>query len=468
MSRPLVVLAIAFCLGIAVAYLIKFSFALICILILIFLIFAFSLRKKEVIFKVVLLITAFLLGALSLKNTFILPANHISNYIFKSDSPYLVKGVINSEPQFKDKRLTFILRVEEIHIAKANRKCSGNIIVYIRSRAPLFYGQELLLYGNIYRPFSKNTPGRTNYRSYLYNRGIFFKMNVKNNSCIIRLKKNRGLFVKRLALWLKNKMEDAIFKHTSPTTASVLDAMILGEKKNIPWFISQGMMKSGTIHILVVSGFNVGIVAFIINLFLRLIRLPRKVRFYIAIPCLLIYCLMTGASTPVIRATVMAIFFIAGFLLRRESDIYNSLCIAAIFILAFNPRQLFDIGFQLSFASVVSIVYLYPKMKSFLRIDLLKNKFIKLPVDSCLVSLAAWIGTFGLVAFYFKIFSPVTVLANIIIVPLATLMTLCGFSLIMMPPLAQFLAPACEIAVLLLLKANAFLIQLPAAYFYLS
>jgi competence protein ComEC len=94
-----------------------------------------------------------------------------------------------------------------------------------------------------------------------------------------------------------------------------------------------------------VSGFNVGIVSFIGIIFLKLLRLPRKICFNIAILCLIVYCLITGAFTSVARVTVMAIFFMLGLLLKREPDIYNSLSVAGLFILVINPRQLFDIGF---------------------------------------------------------------------------------------------------------------------------
>jgi len=216
----------------------------------------------------------------------------------------------------------------------------------------------------------------------------------------------------------------------------------------------------------------VGIVAFILTIFLQVIRLPKNLRLYIAVPSLIIYCLMTGASTPVVRATVMAIVFMLAYFLKREPDIYNSCALAAIFILIINPRHLFDIGFQLSFASVISIVYLYPKIKSLLRIEFLKMKYLQLVIDVCLVSFAAWIGTMGFIAHYFKIFSPITVLANIFIVPLAALITLCGFSLIFMSlvfsPFAPFFATTSELAVALLIKINALLLKLPFAYFYLS
>jgi hypothetical protein len=118
--------------------------------------------------------------------------------------------------------------------------------------------------------------------------------------------------------------------------------------------------------------------------------------------------------------------------------------------------------------SVIAIAYLYPRLKSFLGQGPPGLKIIGFLREGLLVSFAAWLGTVGLVAYYFKIFSSVTVLANIFIVPLATLITLCGFCLVMasltLTPLAPLFAAVCELTVGLLLGLNAFLIQLPGAY----
>jgi competence protein ComEC len=286
------------------------------------------------------------------------------------------------------------------------------------------------------------------------------------------LGKNKGFWLKQLAFQLKDKMEGIILKHLAPLPASILDAMILGERRGIPRFINNAMIKTGTVHILVVSGFNVGIVIFVFILLLKLLRLSRQLRFIIVIPAAVIYCFVTGVSNPVVRATIMAIIFMLGFLLAREADIYNSLSISALFILGFNPRQLFDIGFQLSFASVASIICLYPKIRDFLRLGRLKIRFIRFLIDGCLVSLSAWAGTSALVAYYFHLFSPVAVLANLFIVPLASLITLCGFSLIaaeiICPPLAPLFARSAELAVYLLIGINALLLKLPFAYLRLA
>ncbi|MFH0913517.1 MAG: ComEC/Rec2 family competence protein, partial [Candidatus Omnitrophota bacterium] len=231
-------------------------------------------------------------------------------------------------------------------------------------------------------------------------------------------------------------------------------------------------IKSGTVHILVVSGFHVGIVTFIIVLFLKLMHLSRIARFYVGTPLLVIYCLMTGASTPAVRATLMAIIFMVAYLVKRQADIYNSLALASLFILGISPNQLFSVGFQLSFISVLSIAYLYPRVRRALNIEALRIKYIRFVVEACLVSLSAWLGTMGFIAYYFRVISPVTVLANIFIVPLAALITLCGFSLITMqflcPFLAVYSAYSIEFIVKLLLGINTFLIKLPGASFSLT
>jgi len=439
--------------------------------------------KKGIRFDVFLCCFVFFFAASLWRNAQILPRRHISRYVsYKNNSLYTVKGVIDNQPLFKNHRISFILKAKEIQFNSLRYNTCGNILVYVRCRKDLpgalaqikdlHYGEELILSGNMYRPFSFGSSNRQSYRDYLYNRAIFSIINVRMAGSVVRLKQDKGLILKQLAFWLKDRIEDIIFKRVSFVPAGIMDAMILGEKKNIPALINNSMMKTGTVHILVVSGFNVALVAFVVILFLKLVRIPRVIRFYIATPLIIIYCLMTGASTPVLRATVMAIVLMFAYLIKREADIYNTLAVALISILVINPRQLFDIGFQLSFVSVISIVYLYPKLKSLLSPGVLKIKYIRSLAEGCLVSLSAWLGTMGLIAYYFRIVSPVTVLANIFIVPLASFITLCGFSLIVMEFICPFLAPlfaySSEFAVALLLNINALLIKLPGAYFYLS
>ncbi len=434
------------------------------------LIFSFFSYKRGAFF-IASLFLVFILGTVSLKNSYYLPKYHISKYItYLNQDAYIIKGFLKTDPEFKNSRVSFIFGVEEIQFNNLRRNACGDILVYIKGKPDLRYGEELILAGKLSRPFGSYA-NRKSYRHYLANQGIGYIMSVKMCGGLVKLNRNKGFLLKRFSLRLKTKMQDLFFRYTSGLTAGILEAMILGEKKNIPALVYNSMVKSGTVHILVVSGFNVGIVAFIIILLLKLIRMPRHIRFYIILPLLVIYCLLTGASAPVVRATVMAAVFLLAYLIKREPDIYNSLSVAALFILGFNPRQLFDLGFQLSFLSVVGIVFLYPKIKSFLRIDALKIKPVRFLAGNCAVSFSAWLATMGLVAYYFKIFSPITVLANLFIVPLASLITLCGFSLaaigLVCPALASLFAASCEFFASLLIHLSALLIKIPGAYFYL-
>jgi competence protein ComEC len=185
----------------------------------------------------------------------------------------------------------------------------------------------------------------------------------------------------------------------------------------------------------------------------------------------MIYCFATGVQAPVVRAATMAVFLLAGFLIRREPDIRISFSLAALFILLIDPRALFSISFQLSFISVAAIVFLYPKLRVFFKVDSLKLKVLKVLAESLLVSLSAWLATLGIIAYYFKFFSPITVLANLFIVPLATLITLSGFSLVVVslifPVLAGYFAYANEFFIALLLALSNMLVRLPFAYLYL-
>jgi competence protein ComEC len=357
--------------------------------------------------------------------------------------------------------------LNELHFGKSSYRSCGKILVKVAAAKGLYYGQSLLLKGYMY-PVPSFQQQRKNY---LLQQGVYCIMRVESQDLAVSFEQARGISLKGFSFRLKARAQEIISRYMPKLPASVLEAMVLGEKKDIPRLIYDSMVKAGTVHILVVSGFNVGIIIFIVALFLKLIRLPRKLRFVVVIPCLVIYCLLTGSSTPVVRATVMGIFFLVAYLIRREPDIYNSLSLAVLFILLIDPGQLFNIGFQLSFISVISIVYLYPRLKSLLRLDDLKIKFFRFLAEGCVVSFSAWLGTCGFIAYYFKLVSPVTILANLFIVPLATFITLCGICLVLagliLPPVAPYFASTSELAVTLLVRLNLFLSALPGASFSL-
>ncbi|MBI4708302.1 MAG: ComEC family competence protein [Candidatus Omnitrophica bacterium] len=457
-------LAVIFCSGIIFAAKIKFIFFAGLLAAAGFIIFSYLCINREKFFYLFVSLAVFLLGALSFTSSRVVYKGNISNFIdYKDDNLYVLKGVVVSPPDQEQNHTTFILKAEEITQQQVKYSISGNVRVVYSQEENFSFGDELILLGKLHKPFGKR-------KEYFFRQGIFGILQVDAPADNIGISK--ALFLQRFSNYLKTKIEQKLFKYLTGVTAGIMDAMLLGEKKFVPLLLNNTMVLTGTVHILVVSGFNVGIVAMLLLLLFKFLRFKRNVRYFIVIFCLIVYCFLTGASTPVVRATIMAIFFLAGFILKREPNIYNSLGLAALVILAVNPAQVFDLGFQLSFASVLAIVFLYPKLKSLLRVELVNFRPLKFMIEGLLVSLAAWIGTVGIIACNFKIISLVTVLANIFIVPLATLITLCGFSLVFLgfiyPPFAYLVASTSEFIVMVLVKINLLMAQLPFSCLFLS
>jgi competence protein ComEC len=471
MRHPLVGLCVAFCLGIITATHLAIPFVIFYFLTLLFLACSIVSSRQDSIFNICLFWVVFFLGASLLSNSRILPDYHIARLIpYKSNAASIV-GVVDSDPVYQDARVSFILKVEKLKINQTWQKVCGRVLVRVFKKNGFSYGNRLFLKGKLYRPFSFFASA-FDYKSYLRQKGIYLILSVKKDSMIQQLDKNIGNAVKSFSLNVKKKMKEAIVTNSSSFSAGVLSAVILGERQNLPVYLRDMLMKTGTVHIIAISGLHLGIAAFIILLILKILKVPRRPRYILTILLLIFYCLLTGANTPALRATVMAAILLFGYFLEREVDIYNSLALGALIILAVNPRQLFAVGFQLSFVSVISIVWLSPKIKSLFPEKLNRTRALNFLISACSVSFAAWLGLLPLIAYYFKVFSPVTILANVIIVPYITIIVASGFSLgllgMLFPPLAPILAAGNELFILILFKFISFLVAIPGAYFTLA
>jgi competence protein ComEC len=234
-----------------------------------------------------------------------------------------------------------------------------------------------------------------------------------------------------------------IDEHHSPEQASFLKGVILGYRADLSTEIKQSFMNTGTIHILAVSGSNVAVVVLIIYAMFGFLRLPKKFSVGATILGIVLFMFITGASPSVVRATIMAIVILVGTLFERKTDVYNSLGVAAAIILLMDSNALFDVGFQLSFSAVLSIVYIYPILNK--AIDLIPDRFEEIKaIDYLLklfaVSLAAQIGMLPFTAYYFGRVSLVSLLANLIVVPLSGLNVLLGVATIACSPFSTFIA----------------------------
>ncbi|HAJ56493.1 MAG TPA: hypothetical protein DCL35_01850 [Candidatus Omnitrophica bacterium] len=271
----------------------------------------------------------------------------------------------------------------------------------------------------------------------------------------------------KTVLGLKHKIEGLISDRLNPPFSNILSAMVLGERRMVPEDLRQAMMKAGTWHLMVVSGTHTAIVAAIVLLLLKAVRVGRNMRFISAIVLLIVYCLLTGASSSVVRATVMTSVYLLTYLFKRPPNFLNSLAMAALAILIFDPTQLFQVGFQLSFLSVFFIFWLYPGLKNIFPAGIWKSRYLCVPANCFCVSLSACIGTAPLLAHVFNTFSCISIIANIVAAPLAALVMAGGLVLIgfgaLLPVCAGPAALSAEFFIFLFVKMNMAFAGLPWA-----
>ncbi|MFA5116311.1 MAG: ComEC/Rec2 family competence protein, partial [Candidatus Omnitrophota bacterium] len=343
-------LTVFFCCGIAINkyfFIPVWPLSAICALLAFFaLIF---LRHKFSSIIIILLIMA--LGSLFFISRRILPNNHIAKITPYGSQRAVLTGSVSSYPQSQAHYTSFIMEAQQLVLADKDYAVKGRVLVKIFREENIVYGQKLKLKGRISRPYI--FAGSKYYREYLKRRGIYTVFAVSKASGVEYLGQAKGNTFQALAFKLRGRANSELFGHIPFTQAALLSAMILGDRSSIPAYLNKMFVQTGTVHMLAISGFNVGIVAVILELALKSFRIKRKARYILLLFVLLFYCVLTGACAPVVRSTIMAAVLLTAYFFKREVGVLHSLGLAAMIILAINPAQLFDIGFQLSFVSIL-------------------------------------------------------------------------------------------------------------------
>lgn len=194
-------------------------------------------------------------------------------------------------------------------------------------------------------------------------------------------------------------------------TSSFLATMLTGDDSALTDSDREQFSRSGVAHILALSGLHVAIIAWVVSLMLWPLYLTglRRTRFALTIVILWAFAVMTGLTPSVTRAVVMATVFFAAMMFGLRRSPLNALCLAALLILLFSPRDVLTPGFQLSFLSSASILIFAPRLNPVSR----RRPHLRSAVDLLCVSLAAMLGTGLLATFYFHIFPVYFLLSNV-------------------------------------------------------
>jgi len=367
---------------------------------------------------------------------------------FESE-PVWIAGTIESEPVRQEKKATFVLRTEILKQTDRVDLKQRRILATLRglnARSDLSIlrcGSSIVGRATVEPfPFQRN-PGEFDYGRYLTLNDIQGVATIAAREDFVVTKESAFTGFNAFVGSMQRTLYGLIDHYYLPEQASFLKGVILGYRADLSNEIKQSFMNTGTIHILAVSGSNVAVIVLIMYSMFGFLRMPKKLVGGATIIGVVIFMLITGASPSVVRATIMAIVLLVGTMLERKTDIYNSLSVAAAIILLWDTNALFDVGFQLSFAAVVSIVYIYPILAKL--INLIPERFEEIKaIDYVLklfaVSLAAQMGTLPFTAYYFGRVSIVALLANLIVVPLSGLNVLLGVATVALSVVSPFVA----------------------------
>ncbi|MDP8299605.1 MAG: ComEC/Rec2 family competence protein [Candidatus Tantalella remota] len=308
-------------------------------------------------------------------------------------------------------------------------------------------GDNVAIGGDISQPSGKMNPGGFDYKTHLYRKGIHAVMSSSKNDYFAVTGRETGpLLLLRRGLSIARENADKLLsKYLSKDTKAIVQSAVLGIRGGISDDISDTFVKTGTMHILAVSGLHIGIVAAVLLGFFRMVRCPRRAVYVLTIIGICIFAVFTGCRASALRAAIMGSFLLVGLSIGRKADIMNSLVLSAFFITFFNPGQLFGPGFLLSYLAVLSIIYITPLTDSFLGVAPLKLKQSKwtrgkrIVLKSLSVSFAIWIGMMPIIAAYFHIVTPVVIVTNLVAVPALFVIVALGFMLLAAGGVAPFL-----------------------------
>jgi len=528
MKRPLVGIAVVFCSGIALgdwarwpmpclwaAFVCAFGAAVVC----------HRRRGAGVFFFAFIFCGGLLADGLAIRHP---QPNHLLQLVGDTPQNLTVRAVITEEPvrrvfraaRSEKEREHFMVCIEAVHTADGWRTATGDVVVWLDApgEMQLRHGDCIEFSALLRHPKPPANPGLFDYPAYLARRGVFYEARIHDAGAVTLLAHRPGWW-RDAGMWLQRRFLASTARGLETARAGdeqlvvgLLRAMLVGFRPGLTNEIAEPFMQTGTLHVFAVSGLHVAVIAGILVGLLRFCRAPRLATAAIALPLLLVYTIATGAPASAVRSFLMAAIVVIGWSLPRPTNMLNNIAAAALAVLLFDPLQLFDVGFQLSFAVVIAIVLLVPEPGFLGRVlyrrtvsdaatcrvvagcpHWLADVLVRdpyLPAEllpgwrrcchavaaavaaSFAVSVAACLGSIPLIAHYFHLFTTINFLSNLVIVPLSSLAITVGLASFMADlvcqPLAAILNNANYLFMKLMLAASRLFATVPGAFVYIK
>ncbi len=310
----------------------------------------------------------------------------------------------------------------------------GKAILYLQkdsAASKLLFGDRLMLEAKFSPPERALNPDGFDYAAYLKRQGVGAVCYVPSGSWRMT-DRDMGFSIQRQADICRNYLLNIYREfHIEGDEFAVLAALTLGYTDALQPDLRASYSATGAMHILSVSGMHVGVVYVVMAFLLSFLNKNQRQKVLKATLISLFlwgYAFLSGLSPAVVRATLMFSFVAIATCFERKSQIYNTIFMSAFFMLLYNPNFLFDVGFQLSYSAVLSIIFFQPIIG---KLYIANNKYSKAVWDLFSVSLAAQLGTMPFTLYYFQQFPNYFLLTNFVAIPLSTIVIYLAMALLM-------------------------------------
>ncbi len=338
--------------------------------------------------------------------------NHYSNIYISNDELLLQINGILKPSTYYFKYQAIVLRVDQ-------KYTQGKVLINLDKEGmenPLRVDDLIYTRIKLKEVNKALNPNEFDYREYLKKQGIYHQIRLKTDDFV-----NLGpqhITLKGFAFLIREKINSKLEKHNFlKEELAVINALLLGQRQEISKEIFDNYKNAGAIHILAVSGLHIGIILLFLNFLLKPLenlKKGKKIKLFILVISLWLYAFLAGMSASVVRAVTMFTAIAIGIAINRPSSIGNSLVVSIFFLLLINPLFLFDVGFQLSYTAVFSIIWIFPLFKKLWQPRI---KIIRYFWQLLSVSFAAQLGILPLSIYYFQQFPGLFFISSLFIIP---------------------------------------------------
>lgn len=332
-----------------------------------------------------------------------------------ADRMAVVRGVVSDDP---DRRATSVRVPIDVQLVNGN-EASGGALVVLPKDTELQYGDEVVVRGVLGVPEAFETEtGRTfNYPGYLAARGVAVVM---QRATLVTVDEG-GPSIFRTLFAIKHTFERALERVLTEPHAALMEGLLLGERSGLPKALTDAFVLTGLIHIVVLSGYNIGVVS---EWTLRTLGgvLPRRATLVVGGVAIVLFALMAGGGMATIRAMLMGLIAILARYLQRPAAALRALGVAVVAMVLWNPLVLFDVGFTLSVLATFGLITLSPWVET--KLQWVRSEALRAVAAT---TIAVQLFILPALLYFTGVLSFVSLPINVLVLPFIPLLMLLGF-----------------------------------------